>query len=110
MLPAKGQYAGGLVFLPTDKAQRGVCQDRFEALVAEEGQKLLGWRKVPVCGDVLGHLSRHAQPAIYQIFIGQGGDVRNQTDFERKLYVIRKQIEHTIRDLNLYFHIPSLSS
>ncbi|MGD9216290.1 MAG: glutamate synthase large subunit, partial [Desulfobacteraceae bacterium] len=110
VLPAKGQYAGGLVFLPTDKAQRGVCQDRFEALVAEEGQKLLGWRKVPVCGDVLGHLSRHAQPAIYQIFIGQGGDVRNQTDFERKLYVIRKQIEHTIRDLNLYFHIPSLSS
>jgi glutamate synthase domain-containing protein 2/glutamate synthase domain-containing protein 1/glutamate synthase domain-containing protein 3 len=109
-LPAKGQYAGGLVFLPTDSAQRRVCRDRFEALVAKKGQQLLGWRKVPVRSHVLGHLSRHTEPAVYQIFVGQGRHVRDQNEFERKLYVIRKQVEHAVRHLDLTFHVPSLSS
>lgn len=109
-LPRQGRYAGGLVFLPVDREQQSACQKRFAAIVGQAGQKMLGWRKVPVCSDALGHLSRHTEPSIYQIFIGQGQDVRNQAHFERKLYVIRKQMEHAMQTAGFYFHVPSLSS
>ncbi len=109
-LPPAGEYAGGLVFLPTDAKQREACRQRFEAIVRAEGQRLLGWRKVPVRSEALGHLSRHAQPAIRQVFIGRGDRIKDQPHFERKLYVIRKQIEHAVRKLGYDFHIPSLSS
>ncbi|MGD9365467.1 MAG: hypothetical protein PVH87_07210 [Desulfobacteraceae bacterium] len=60
-LPRQGRYGGGLVFLPVDREQQSACQKRFEAIVGQAGQKMLGWRKVPVCSDVLGHLSRHTE-------------------------------------------------
>jgi len=109
-LPEEGRYASGLVFLPTDRAQRQDCRRRFDTIVAQEGQQPLGWRKVPVRSEALGHLSRHAEPAIFQIFIEQGDDIQDQAHFDRKLYVIRKRIEHALHGSGLYFHVPSLSS
>src|SRR5437588_1907482 len=46
-LPAYGRYGVGLVFLPTDAADRASCQALFEDIVREEGQRVLGWRDVP---------------------------------------------------------------
>src|SRR5207342_1438099 len=45
-LPPLGEYAAGAVFLPRDKSESAHCQRRLERLIAEEGQKLLGWRDV----------------------------------------------------------------
>jgi len=113
-LPAEKEYASGLVFLPPDPKQRALCMNRFEAVVGEEAQRFLGWRRVPVASDALGDLARQLEPAIYQIFIGRGSTLDNQAHFERKLYVIRKVIENFVRESDLpqapYFHIPSLSS
>ena len=40
-----GQYAAGLVFLPTDASgARALQGDRSGALIAEQGQALVGWR------------------------------------------------------------------
>ncbi|MCJ8499542.1 glutamate synthase large subunit [Desulfatitalea alkaliphila] len=112
-VPPAGRYAVGLIFLPVDPAARADARARMEALVADEGQQVLGWRAVPVRADVLGPLARHAQPHMAQLFIGQGPSVTDQDHFERILYLIRRRAEQTIRpgaagsDL---FHVASLSS
>src|SRR6266567_2026183 len=46
-LPAAGKYGAGIVFLPPDAAERKQCEKLFEVIVAEEGQRFLGWRTVP---------------------------------------------------------------
>jgi glutamate synthase (NADPH) large chain len=43
-LPPRGEYGAGAVFLPPDASQREFCEQRLEAIITEEGQKLLGWR------------------------------------------------------------------
>src|SRR5262249_17009074 len=53
-LPAPGEYAAGLVFLPTDKHDRARCVGLFEQIVCEEGQTVLGWRDVPTDNSPLG--------------------------------------------------------
>ena len=49
-----------------------------------------------------------------QVVIGRGAAVPDRSAFERKLYVIRKRTEHTVRGSDLserkYFYIPSLSA
>ena len=109
-LPPAGEYGSGLVFLPTDASQRKACRKGFASIIETEGQQLLGWRKVPVRSDALGHLSRHVEPEIRQIFIGKGDGVEDQAHLDRKLYIIRKQIDHAMHRRGYDFHIPSLSS
>ena len=46
-LPAGGAYGVGMVFLPQDAADRTLCVAHFEKIVADEGQRFLGWRDVP---------------------------------------------------------------
>ncbi len=122
-LPPRGDYAIGAVFLPRTEGERHYCQERLEAIVAEEGQRLLGWRDVPVDNAVLGRTARDVEPCIRQVFIGRGSTTPAHTAesttslpglFEWKLYVIRKRLENDIRVSRLaqkqYFNIPSLSS
>jgi glutamate synthase domain-containing protein 2/glutamate synthase domain-containing protein 1/glutamate synthase domain-containing protein 3 len=113
-LPAAGQFACGLVFLPTDPREQEDCRSRLEAIVRREGQTLLGWRAVPVRSEVLGPLSRHAEPAIRQVFIGRNPEIKDQDHFERTLYLIRRQAEKALGRADLArkdpFHLPSLSS
>jgi glutamate synthase (ferredoxin) len=113
-LPAAGEYGTGLVFLPRDARERAECERRFEAIVREEGQLLLGWRDVPVDDSSLGPTARACEPKFRQIFIGRGGSVKDAALFELKLYVIRKRIEHAIANSRLaqrdQFYLPSLSA
>src|SRR5262249_28639524 len=53
-LPAPGQYAVGMVFLPTAPGDRQQCEQMFESIVAEEGQTVLGWRTVPTDNGPIG--------------------------------------------------------
>jgi glutamate synthase (NADPH/NADH) large chain len=113
-LPAPGSYGVGMVFLPSDVQERNYCKQQFEKIVHEEGQHLLGWRNVPVDPSKCGELARMAMPAIRQIFIGAGGGIDDPAKLERKLFVIRKRIEHVIAESNLVnkgmFYVPSLST
>ena len=112
-LPDEGEYGAGLVFLPRDPAQMKHCIDLFERVIKEEGQVLLGWRPVPVNNEVIGDLARQVEPVIYQVFVGRGPGMKDRRDFERKLYIIRKVMERSIRESMLserkYFYILSLS-
>lgn len=113
-LPPGGEYASGLVFFPTDSGVYRVCKDVFERIIQREGQNLLGWRSVPVNNSIIGKTAKKTEPIIQQVFIGKNENLTDQLDFERKLYVIRKQVENTIRGLKLkhgtFFYITNLSS
>lgn len=112
-LPQPGQYAVGMVFLPKDLARRAKCERQLEGIVRREGQEVLGWRTVPVDQGAVGEAAKACQPVIRQLFIARSSSVGDQLDFERKLYVIRKQAENTIgsnmRETDT-FYIASLSS
>jgi glutamate synthase domain-containing protein 2/glutamate synthase domain-containing protein 1/glutamate synthase domain-containing protein 3 len=114
LLPPRGEYGVGMVFLPEQIEERNECLELFEKVVREEGQRLLGWRRVPVDETSCGDLARRVLPEIRQIFIGRGRDVADQATLERKLYVIRKRVEHLVRSSTLRdsesFYVPSLSS
>jgi hypothetical protein len=99
-LPEEGDYAVGMVYLPPDKEQRGAFEREYNRIVAEEGQKVLGWRDVPVVGDPLGRAPRACEPVIRQIFIGRGAATERGLPFERKLYVIRRMAASEIRYTN----------
>src|SRR5215469_1350191 len=57
-LPAAGDYAVGMVFLPQKRSERTECEKIFANIVAEEGQTLLGWRTVPTNHTPLGATAR----------------------------------------------------
>ncbi len=112
-LPGPREYGVGLVFLPRDRAQREKCVSMFEDTIRAEGQPLLGWRDVPVQSEYLGTLARKAEPVMRQVFIGRGKDAKDEKNFERKLFVIRKLMQKIVRESDMpekrIFHVPSLS-
>ncbi|NLF69690.1 MAG: glutamate synthase large subunit [Candidatus Anammoximicrobium sp.] len=115
-LPARGKYGAGVVFLPTGELEREKCKRVVERIVAEQGQRLVGWRRVPVRGAEadLGPSASAAQPAIEQLFVAAEGGCEDAA-FERQLYVIRKRASHELRgDRRLkqasMFYVCSLSS
>lgn len=113
-LPAAGDYAVGMVFLPQDADTRQACESALERTITAEGQHLLGWREVPTDNSVLGYSVKPEEPVIRQFFIGRGEGCPDRAAFERKLLVLRKQSHHAIWDVGSehgkYFYIVSLST
>ncbi|MDO8705116.1 MAG: glutamate synthase central domain-containing protein, partial [Sulfuricaulis sp.] len=113
-LPDAGRYGTGMVFLPRVAAEARRCESLFTDIVRAEGQTLLGWRDVPVDDSSLGPTAVSAEPAFRQIFIGRAPGITDDQTFERKLYIIRKRIEHAVWNSDLaqrsLFYIPSLSA
>jgi glutamate synthase (NADPH/NADH) large chain len=113
-LPDYGHYGVGMVFLPRNPDERASCERIIENYIRAEGQTLLGWRDVPVDNEGLGESVKAIEPVIRQVFVGRAAALKDQDAFERKLFVIRKQIDNKIRELNLaggkMFYIPSFSS
>ena len=97
-LPAQGTYGVGLCFLPADLtfAQESIV--RIEAIMLDEGLRVLGWREVPVDESSVGATARRVMPSFRQIFVV---DPRGATgiDLDRRLFVARKRCEHEIPEL-----------
>ncbi len=111
-LPAAGEYGVGMVFLPQDGTAAGACCRAFDAIAAEEGLRVLGWRTVPTCAAGLGRTARACAPAIRQVFLARGAHA-DPAAFERKLYVVRRRAEKAIRDgmpAGGDFYVASLSA
>src|SRR5690348_1630951 len=81
-LPVEGDYGVGMVFFPTDPAERKTCEQIFDRIVKDEGQETLGWRDVPVNPAECGQLSREVMPFIRQVFIGKSKDITDSDAFE----------------------------
>ena len=111
-LPAPGSYGVGMLFLPHNPVLRQQCEQILARIIAEEGQRLLGWRTVPTCNKTLGETAVSGEPFIRQLFIQK--QYLSQTDplaWERKLFIIRRCAEKEIVPLvgDAPFYIPSLS-
>ena len=113
-LPEQGHYAIGMVFLPRSARDQGAFTSIVEEFIVQEGQSVLGWRKVPVYAGKLGKSVLPTEPEIYQVVVKRSSDLQSQDDFERKLFVIRKQVETKVAASGLSrksdFYIPTLSS
>ncbi|MHB0926727.1 MAG: glutamate synthase subunit alpha, partial [Gallionellaceae bacterium] len=112
VLPEAGSYGVGMLFLSRDAATRAACEQILADKIAVEGQQLLGWRDVPVDSSGLGESVRKAEPVVRQVFIARGANCADTDAFERKLFVIRKTVQHAVRRLggNQSLYIPSLSA
>jgi glutamate synthase (ferredoxin) len=113
-LPNPGDYAVSNVFLPKKNNQREYCIAVFEKEIKNQGLNLLGWRDVPVNGEVLGEIAKTTEPYVKQIFIGKNNDQQSEFEFNLKLFAARKIAEHTIYNSKLsesqFFYVPSLST
>ena len=71
----------------------------IERSVEAEGQRLIGWREVPIDESACGVAATRSAPHIAQLFVGAAGDgVADRDAFERKLYVIRRVVEREHAD------------
>lgn len=107
--PEKGRYGVGMIFFPQDETARQFYQNTLQEIITAEGQTLLGWRTVPVNPNTIGKAGRESQPYIQQVIIGASDDVVDAA-FERKLYIIRKQLENIASNEEIGLYIPSFSS
>src|SRR5215211_6879384 len=110
-LPEEGRYAVGVCFLPKDEARRREVEQTIEQTVADHGQRLLGWRNVPVDSSVPGASAAAVEPLIRQVFVGctlSDADWKDGLAFERKIYVIRRIVERAVPEEDLA--IPSFSA
>src|SRR5690606_8196963 len=66
-LPEVGHYAAGMAFLP--RADVPAAKAKVEAIAAEEGLEVLGWREVPTKPEILGSMAHDAMPAFELLFV-----------------------------------------
>lgn len=118
-LPPLGQYGSGNIFFKKDDTIFEKSKKTFENIAQSLGLKVLGWREVPHDSSILGPASLSREPYILQpaIVLGEtlGTEISSEEfkqkyskDFEKKLFILRKQSSHTI-GLHNWFYICSLS-
>ena len=108
-LPAPGDYAVAMCFLPCDTATRDTAIGQFEHFIRVEGQQLIGWRDVPVDTTGLGVAVLEQMPVIRQAIVARGAGTADQDAFERKILAIRKQTQNPLADLAKKFGMPNLA-
>ncbi|MFV0407239.1 MAG: glutamate synthase large subunit [Propioniciclava sp.] len=97
-LPAVGEYAVGMAFLPQDDVERATAKRSIEYIAIEEGLRVLGWRDVPMLGDTLSPITLAVMPHMEQLFVT--GDGAAGIDLDRRVYPMRKRVRNEAR---IYF-------
>ncbi len=110
ILPAPGDYAVAMCFLPQDSPAREAAVGQLEHFIRVEGQVLLGWRDVPVDPTGLGETILAGAPIIRQCLVGRGPGVADQDAFERKILAIRKQTQNPLPALAKRYDLPGLET
>lgn len=99
-------YGIGMFFLPRNKLLLNQHKKMFEKFVEQEGCKFITWRKVPCNESILGQKAKDCMPNIYQAFIERPQNISRDVDFDKVLYVIRREFEKSCKET----YIASLSS
>ncbi|MGW1062362.1 glutamate synthase large subunit [Micromonospora rubida] len=118
-LPPAGEYATGLVFLPTDDAGEARARRVLEKYALVEGAEILGWRDVPTDPSGLGETALAAMPRVRQVFLaarrltdtpaGPAGSRLSGLDLDRVAFCVRKQAERETAERGVPAYFPSLS-
>lgn len=99
-------YGVGMFFLPRNKLLLNQHKKMFEKIVKQEDCKFITWRKVPCNESILGQKAKDCMPNIYQAFIERPQNISSDVDFDKVLYVIRREFEKSCKET----YIASLSS
>ena len=94
-LPAPGDYAVAMCFFSPNPGRRRRQEAILEAAVIHHGQRLLGWRDVPVDPSAIGPVARGSMPVVRQLFIGRESP---EEHFEQMLYLVRKRSGRSAHD------------
>ena len=107
-LPEEGSYGVGMLFFSKKPEEQSAVRAMVERVVEGEGQRVLGWRKVPSDSNAVGWLARESEPAIEQVFIarGEGSEGLSGDAWERRLYIISKRTESEALRLELSRYYP----
>jgi glutamate synthase domain-containing protein 2/glutamate synthase domain-containing protein 1/glutamate synthase domain-containing protein 3 len=95
-LPKRDEYGVAMVFGLQNNRLNARCNAILEKRVIEGGLKILGWRKVPTDNSCLGDIAKASEPKVSQLFIEGNG--LTGAELERRLFVIRKRVEHQVRN------------
>lgn len=115
-LPAVGDYGVGMVFFPKDAKLKDEAKKIIARQADKLGLKVLGYRVVPVDDSMIGDSAVAVEPDVEQIFVQKPEKVKNQEEFERKLYVLRnystRMVKETLNNtlINERFYYTCLSS
>lgn len=114
ILPNEGEYAVAMVFLPQDEQGINDGMRIFTDGCAASGIPLMFWRDVPTDTHALGETAIASMPTIKQAFVSKPENCESRDDFERMLYICRRQIEKAADAnpalSNKIFYICSMSS
>ncbi len=105
-LKGEREYGVGMFFLPSDKLAITFAKRMFEVIAKKNGLSVLGWRRVPVDKDILGQKAKECMPSIEQVFIDKPNNIEKGINFDRLLYITRREFEQGNEDT----YICSLSS
>ncbi|MBI2082294.1 MAG: glutamate synthase large subunit [Deltaproteobacteria bacterium] len=109
-VPESGDLAVAMVFFPQADMARERCRQFFEETAAKYGLQVLGWRKVPVNPEALGEKALKTQPIIEQFVVSRKGRTPKK-EFERTLFMVRKEIEALVLEHSFFdLHVASFSS
>ena len=99
----------GIISCFFDKQNIKSAKELIETLLKKNNIDLLTWRKVPTDSEVLGLLAKTSKPSIRQAIVLSNNN--NQNDFEKVLFLLRKEVEKEIVEKRyLKIHISSCSS
>ena len=104
-LPGRRGYGVGMFFFPQNELERRQAKSMFEIITRKAGLSILAWRDVETAPDVLGTRARECMPWISQVFIERPVDINADIDFDRKLYIVRREFEQS----SVSTYVPSLS-
>lgn len=102
-------YAVGNVFLSPDKTVAQASRDTVNQALKDHGLELAGWRVMPIDTSVCGEQALALLPQVEQIFVN-AADGDNLFDFERKLFLARRQAEKALEASDPDFYVCSLSA
>ena len=71
-LPPPGRYGVLMCFFAFEGGERERLRELLERTTRAEGQRVLGWREVPVDPAHMGRTAGACRPAIWQLFVGAG--------------------------------------
>jgi glutamate synthase (NADPH/NADH) large chain len=66
-------------------------REELKAALAVQEIELLAWRPVPICPQILGSIAASTMPNIWHVLV----TADDATDFDRRLYLVRKQFERS---------------
>ena len=112
-LPNYGEYGVGFIFFPTEKGITEECKAIFERAAEKLNIEIIGYRQVPVNRSSIGPTALSVEPIMEQVFLKKPDHVKDDEDFERKLFILKNYASHTINNSikkdAIGFYMTSLS-